>query len=70
MQTQLVFRLTIDLAGEDSAAVGQNLAGDIAVGALDQALLNLVRAHSRRIEDPRDWRVVAATVTPAREVTP
>ena len=57
---QLTFTLTLTLAGRDAPAVAEHLAGDIAVGALDLALLQLVRAHLQHIADDRDWRVVAA----------
>lgn len=67
---QLTFTLTVTIAGQDAPAVAAHLAGDIAAGALDLAVLQLIRSHLAHIEDDRDWRIVAAELRPAGEVTP
>ena len=69
--TTITATVTIDLAGNDAKSVAAQLAGDTAVGALDQGLLNLLNHHLTQIADDRDVRIVAAQLRPARaEPTP
>ena len=63
------YNLTVTLAGDDAPAVGALLASIVAAGALDLALLALLRDELRGAI-PDDWRIVAAVLRPAGEVTP
>jgi hypothetical protein len=61
--TTLELRLTIDIDGLHAGDVIDDLAIDADAGELDQAMLELVRSHLRRMGDFRDYRIVRATVT-------
>ena len=55
--------LTIHIDGKAAADVADDLLIDVDAGELDQALLDLVRQHLRRMNDTRDWRVVRCMAT-------
>ena len=55
----LRLNLTIDVDGNAAGDVVDDLAIDADAGMLDQAALNLLREHLRRMGDARDWRLVA-----------
>jgi hypothetical protein len=61
MQT-VTLTLSIDIDGKAAADVADDLAIDAEAGELDQALLDLVRQHLRRMDDFRDYRVVRCMV--------
>ena len=63
MQQHLKVQLTVTLDGIDANEILDVLAESAIDGELDQALLNLVRAHLAPWKTALDWRVVAATVT-------
>ena len=63
------FLLTIDVDGRNAGDVVDDLGIDADAGMFDQALLDLVRAHLRKMGDFRDWRLVRCMVT-VPEVTP
>lgn len=54
--------VTITVDGAAAADVADDLAIDADAGALDLALLQLIRAHLHAHGDSRDWRIVAAVV--------
>jgi hypothetical protein len=60
----LELRIEIDVDGEHAADMLDDLAIDAEAGALDQAVLNLLREHLRKHCDFRDWRIVSTLVTP------
>ena len=60
---QLVLTVTIDIDGRNAGDVVDDLAIDADSGELDQAALELVRQHLRKMGDFRDWRVVRCMVT-------
>ena len=62
--TTLTFTVTVTLAGDQAADAADDLAIDAEAGDLDQAMLNLLRAHLTKQGDTRDWRIVRAEVTP------
>jgi hypothetical protein len=62
MQT-MTLTVTIDVDGAAAADVVDDLGIDVEAGALDQALLNLVRDHLRRVGDTRDYRIVRCAAT-------
>ena len=61
MQT-VTLTLTIDIDGKAAADVADDLGIDAEAGEHDQAALDLVRQHLRRMGDFRDWRVVRCAV--------
>ena len=61
--------LSIDIDGKAAADVVDDLLIDVDAGELDQAALDLVRQHLRKMGDFRDWRIVRCAVT-VPEVTP
>lgn len=61
MQT-VTLTLAIDIDGKAAADVVDDLGIDAEAGELDQAALNLVRQHLRRMGDFRDYRIVRCTV--------
>lgn len=65
----ITLKLTIEVAGRAAGDVLDDLAIDVDAGALDQALLNLLRDHFKRLGDDRDWRIVAVRCD-VPEVTP
>ena len=67
---QLTFTVTVMLDGAQAADVADDLAIDADAGELDQAMLNLLRAHLVHHGDTRDWRIVRAAVDVPDEVTP
>ena len=67
---QLKFTVTVTLDGAHAADVADDLAIDADAGELDQAMLNLLRAHLAHHGDTRDWRIVRAAVDVPDEVTP
>ncbi len=60
---QLTLTLTIDIDGRNAGDVVDDLAIDADGGELDQAALEIVRSHLRKMGDFRDWRIVRCTVT-------
>ena len=60
---QLVLTLTIDVDGRNAGDVCDDLGIDADAGELDQAALDLVRQHLRKMGDFRDYRIVRCTVT-------
>jgi hypothetical protein len=62
MQT-MTLTLTIDVDGRNAGDAVDDLAIDADSGELDQAALELVRSHLRRMGDFRDWRIVRCAVT-------
>jgi hypothetical protein len=60
---QLTLTLTIDVDGENAGDVIDDLGIDADAGMFDPALLDLVRAHLRKMGDFRDWRIVRCAVT-------
>lgn len=68
MQT-VTLTLSIDIDGKAAADAADDLGIDVDAGELDQAALDLVRQHLRRMGDTRDWRVVRCMAT-VPEVTP
>lgn len=67
--TALQITLTVQLDGTDAADVADDLGIDIEAGELDQAALNMLRAHL--VADGRDAKIahVLCDVAPG-EVTP
>ena len=63
MPQHLKVQLTITLDGIDANEVLDVLAQSAIDGELDQAILNLVRAHLAPWQPALDWRVVSAAVT-------
>ena len=63
MPQHLKVQLTITLDGIDANEVLDVLAQSAIDGELDQAILNLVRAHLAPWKPALDWRVVSAAVT-------
>ena len=61
--TTLTLTLTIDVDGRDAGDAVDDLAIDADAGDIDQAALELVRSHLRRMGDFRDWRIVRCAVT-------
>ena len=55
----ITLTVTVEIDGSQAAELAQGLANDAQAGDLDQALLNLLRGHTARLDDPRDWRIVA-----------
>lgn len=55
----ITLKLTIDVDGRHAADVIDDLAIDVDAGALDLALLNLLRDHFKRLGDDRDWRFLS-----------
>ena len=70
MQRLTFFTVTVTLDGAHAADVADDLAIDADAGELDQAMLNLLRAHLANHGDTRDWRIVRAAVDVPDEVTP
>lgn len=66
MQT-VTLTLSIDFDGKAAADVADDLGIDAEAGELDQAALDLVRQHLRRMGDTRDWRIVRCAVN-VREI--
>ena len=62
-ETKLTLTLTIDIDGLSAPDVVADLAIDADAGDIDQAALDLVRCHLRKMGDFRDWRIVRAAVT-------
>lgn len=60
--TTLELSISIDFDGKHAADVTDDLAIDVDAGELDQAVINLLRAHLRRMGDFRDWRIVRCMV--------
>lgn len=58
----LELRLTIGIDGDNAADIVDDLGIDVDAGELDQAALNMLRAHLCRMGDTRDWRIVTARV--------
>ena len=58
----MTLTLSIDIDGAAAADVADDLGIDAEAGELDQAALDLVRQHLRRMGDFRDWRVVRCMV--------
>ena len=59
----LELRLTIDIDGKAAADVADDLGIDAEAGELDQAALDLVRQHLRRMGDFRGYRIVRCMLT-------
>ena len=59
--------VTVLIDGQHAADVADDLLIDVDAGALDQAILNTLRAHLVNQHDARDWRIVRATVTPQED---
>ena len=66
---QLTLTLTIDIDGRNAGDLVDDLAIDTDAGMLDQAALDLVRQHLRKMGDFRDWRIVRCMVTVPEGVT-
>jgi hypothetical protein len=64
----LKLTVTIDADGRQAADMLDDLAIDAEGGMFDQALLNLLRDHLRRMGDFRDWRIVSARVDVQEEI--
>ena len=62
MQT-VTLTLALDIDGKAAADVADDLLIDVDAGELDQATLNMVRQHPRKMGDFRDYRIVRCTVT-------
>ena len=62
MQT-VTLTLALDIDGKAAADVADDLLIDVDAGELDQATLNMVRQHLRKMGDFRDYRIVRCTVT-------
>ena len=60
--TTLGLTLTIEIDGAAAADVADDLLIDADGGDLDQAALDLVRRHLRKMGDFRDYRIVRCTV--------
>ena len=58
----LRLNLTIYVDGNSAGDVVDDLAIAADAGMLDQAALNLLREHLRRMGDARDWRLVAVRI--------
>jgi hypothetical protein len=58
------WRLTVDIDGKQARDIADDLAIDADAGELDQAVLNLLRDHLRKVGDTRDWRIVRVEVQP------
>ena len=67
---RLKITVTVTLDGAHAADVADDLGIDVEAGELDQAMLNLLRAHLANHGDTRDWRIVRAAVDVPDEVTP
>ena len=63
MTTTLKVQLTIKLDGADANEILDVLTEAAIDGDLDQAILNLVRAHLAPWKPALDWRVVSAAVS-------
>ena len=63
MTANLKVQLTIKLDGADANEILDVLTEAAIDGDLDQAILNLVRAHLAPWKPALDWRVVSAAVT-------
>ena len=62
MQT-VTLTLALDIDGKAAADVADDLLIDVDAGELDQATLNMVRQHLRKMGDFRDYRIVRCAVT-------
>ena len=59
---QLTLTLALDIDGKAAADVADDLLIDVDAGELDQATLNMVRQHLRKMGDFRDYRIVRCAV--------
>jgi len=58
----ITLTVTVEIDGAQAAELAQGLADDAQAGDLDQGLLNLLRGHTARLDDPRDWRIASVKV--------
>ncbi len=64
---RVCLQTSIEVAGEDACAIARGLQTAVNVGALDLAIVNLLRDELRGVTG--DWRIVAASGS-AAEVQP